>query len=360
MNKNNEYELPSGRILDLMVKNVTRNDPLTIEEMDEIKTIRPLLTKEQWTKWLQFAREEKFNRSLLKTSNQIIQENTNIISSSPKMMSNPAKKISPPKLSPSKSNNSRSRSNNNDKINNNIINSPPRLNNQSSQNIINDDSFEIENNIAIIEDFVNNTMNSSSSSKVNFNTLLSSPPRLNRSIHSVNETPRLNKSSNNNNKFGLNNNVNRIDIVNETNETPRLNKSLNNIVNNSFEIHNFIDETIHSPKPISPPKLYPSTKYRHKLNENSSTKSAHKQSPTKSFPYFSPTKQMNQMNHKSELDCEKLINNYDIDRININIHKAISLAHSTGTRIESIYSVAKCLMTFLEDKKNDNIDNMGK
>jgi hypothetical protein len=358
---NNYNELPSGRILDLMVKNVSRNDPLTIEEVGEIKTIRPLLSKEQWTKWLQYAREEKYNRSL-KSSNQIINENTNIASSSPRIMSNPAKKISPPKVSPSKSNNSRGRHGNNVTTTSNIINSPPRLN-QLSQNINNDDSFEIENNVAIIEDFVNQTTNSSPSPRLYPQTSISTPPRLNQSLHSDNNTPRLNKSSNNivNSSFEILNNSNRIDIVTDINNTPRLNKSSSNIVNNSFDFHHINNESIHSPsKPFSPPKLYPSTKYRHKFNENSSTISTRKQSPTKSFPYFSPSASINkqrkyQMNQKSELDSESLFNNYDID-----IHKAIALAHSTGTRIESIYSVAKCLMTFLEDENNDNIGSMGK
>jgi len=52
----------SGHILDLMIKNVSKNDPLNPTEIKELKEVRSKLTKDQWNVWLQHARNEKSRR----------------------------------------------------------------------------------------------------------------------------------------------------------------------------------------------------------------------------------------------------------------------------------------------------------
>lgn len=67
-------QLLDGRVLDLMVKNVSKDDPLSPEEIRELKSYRSRLSNEQWKVWLQYARNEKTRRLILAS---IEYQNTN-------------------------------------------------------------------------------------------------------------------------------------------------------------------------------------------------------------------------------------------------------------------------------------------
>ena len=74
-----------GRVLDLMVKNVSKDDPLNPEEIKELKSYRSRLSNDQWRVWLQYARNEKTRRLTLASiehqninqRNQFVNNNSN-------------------------------------------------------------------------------------------------------------------------------------------------------------------------------------------------------------------------------------------------------------------------------------------
>ena len=53
----------SGRLLELMVKNVSPEDPLSQAEVEELRRARKSLDKQQWQEWLDTARDEMIARS---------------------------------------------------------------------------------------------------------------------------------------------------------------------------------------------------------------------------------------------------------------------------------------------------------
>lgn len=59
---NHQVSGPRGRVLELMVKNVSRDAPLTKSEVAELQEIRGVLSKDDWQEWLVVARKEKYRR----------------------------------------------------------------------------------------------------------------------------------------------------------------------------------------------------------------------------------------------------------------------------------------------------------
>jgi len=59
---NHKVTGPRGRVLELMVKNVSRDAPLTQDEVAELQEIRGVLNKDDWQEWLTVARKEKYRR----------------------------------------------------------------------------------------------------------------------------------------------------------------------------------------------------------------------------------------------------------------------------------------------------------